>query len=121
MIINFRILVLCVLFYSCKNQQKSIIILNNSTTNFDSVKIWLNNYNFKLIDFKSNTQRKNKLNEAHIESKHDIGFHFLFFKKDSIIIDDFIFLNDLGYIPLVSKFNVNDSLQIKRISISTSD
>lgn len=109
-------LILFLLFASCsyKYNLSELIILNESKITFDSIKVHVNNYSLKIPEILSGKSRLITLDIDSVLAKHDVIYSFEFYVKDSMIVKNNLYLNDLGLIPKSLKIKITDSLTVER-------
>lgn len=99
---------------SIKDNISKIILLNNTSISIDSVKIHVNNYKLKTSKLKSGDSTVILFNIDSMLIKHDVVYSFKLYSSNKVVLDKNIFLNDLGYIPNITRFKITDSLTIER-------
>jgi hypothetical protein len=72
----------------------------------------LNNKNITFFNIKPNEEVKRSAHIGSIVAPHDVIYIFELFIMDSLIEKQYIFSNDLGYVPPLIKVFITDSLTI---------
>jgi hypothetical protein len=99
-------------FISCR--ECHVAIANNSNKNFDSLIFKLNNYKKTITSFSSKSLVTLNIPLSKINASHDVFYEFVFYEKGDIVLKEYKFSNDLGYVPDEAKFELTDSMVLKQ-------
>mgnify|MGYP000933641557 CR=1 FL=1 len=87
------------------------------TIDSDSAIVKINAYRITLGKIYASDSLKNCFSRNEIKARYDVFYHFDFYVKDSVIIKQTIYSNDLGYVPSLFKIKVNSNLEIKALAV----
>ncbi len=99
---------------SFNNNISKVILLNKTGITIDSAEINVNNYQLKTSKLNNGDSTMVFFNLDSMINKHDVVYSFKLYSSDKVILNNNIFLNDLGYIPNITRFKITDSLTIER-------